>query len=191
MKLVPIVLACGLLTANLVAQAEEQQPSPAADKPAVAAQKLKPVTYQDWQVVCGKDQQGQEHCRMGQPLGQFTMSEEKSGKEVAFPVVLQIIQPPGTDKPFVTVEMPLNVPLPPGIALALDSGVNINLPYQTCNYGGTCVAALQAKASLISAFKKGNGGRLGVYLPGQGKPAEIPFSLLGFTKAYNHFTNKK
>ena len=154
-----------------------------------AAKASKPITYKDWQVVCAKDDKGKEHCQMGQPVASITIGKDKDGKDVNFPILVTFRYIPGDKTPILSVNLPLGVPLAPGVGLQIDGGKPIRVPFQMCSPNIGCIAAIQAKNSLVTALKKGNKAILAIAL--EQKAGKIPVSLQGFTKAFNHIKRVK
>jgi invasion protein IalB len=148
-----------------------------------------PTPYQDWQVLCAKDDKGKEHCQMGQPIASLTIGKDKAGKDVNFPILATFRYIPGDKTPILSVNLPLGVPLAPGVGLQIDGGKPIRLPYQMCSPNVGCIAAIQAKNKLVTALKKGNKAVFAIAL--EKKVGKIPVSLLGFTKAFNHIKRSK
>jgi invasion protein IalB len=182
MKYGSLLLVLGLLFGAAGVGAQETATKSAAQGP-------KPTTYKDWQVVCAKDDKGTEHCQMGQPIASITIGKDKNGKDVNFPILVTFRYIPGDKSPILSVNLPLGVPLAPGVGLQIDGGKPKRIPFQMCSPNIGCIAAIQANNSLVTALKKGNKAVLAIAL--EQKAGKIPVSLLGFTKAFNHIKKRK
>ena len=177
MKHGPLALALALIFSTLPAAAQD-------DGGAAKKDNVVTTTYSDWIVQCETSPQGKEHCGMGQGIRQ----QSKDGKQ-SITVTLEIGFFPKEKTATMLVSLPLGVNLPPGIQLKIDAGEPITAPYQVCSSEKGCLAAVKMDSKLVAAFKRGKEGRLAFAVGG--KPAVIPVSLTGFTKAYGHIASAR
>lgn len=162
-----------------------------APEAAHAASGGKPVidsrTFGDWKLDCIKDKNNavsdcqlmQKHYVDGKDgkkkpllaaLGALVTSKDKSGK--------------AQTRLFLRMFTPLNTLLPVGLAVKLDNGKPMKIPFIACAPIG-CMAELPVSEDLLGQLKKGN-ALLVAYKDAQnGKQQNATVSLKGFTAAYD------
>lgn len=80
-----------------------------------------------------------------------------------------------------TVLVPLNVVLPPGLGLVADGRDLGVVPYRNCNQAG-CWAQQKLDENMLAALRKGTAGEARLRLM-NGQPINLRFSLKGLTRA--------
>lgn len=158
-----------LLALAAVPASAQDQPAPATEAPAAAAQGA--VPQPDWEKICGKIKEAEE-CHTsrkrlaatGQPLAQFLVIERGDKK------LLQIAVPP--------VAL-----IQPGIQVKIDNAEPTGVKYVVCT-PGECLALGEINADFIGKLKKGGNLTITMLNP-QGKPVNFDLSLVGFTAAYD------
>ncbi len=87
-----------------------------------------------------------------------------------------------------TILAPLGVSLSGGVELFLDAGaVSLaRFPFSACQQAG-CVAKIPLNEPLLSAFQRGRAIRVRVRTD-EGRSADLPISLRGFTSAHQRLT---
>ncbi len=134
-------------------------------------------TFQDWIILCGEADEATtiEPCFMRQNVllseGQKRIMQVRVGIQKTDQRVVVIII------------VPLGVSLPQGMALKVDQGEPVRLPYQRCTVGG-CTARFVLWPKLEAAFKAGLTG-LVTFEDVSRRSLTVPFSLKGFTDALN------
>ncbi|WP_419902529.1 invasion associated locus B family protein [Kiloniella sp.] len=79
--------------------------------------------------------------------------------------------------------LPLGIRLPEGFSIEIGTVIKRQYRFERCIVSG-CQAEIPLDAELLNNFKAMNEGRV-VFLDGTKKPIALPFSLKGFTKAFN------
>lgn len=134
----------------------------------------------DWEVACQDiEQNGQKAktCEMRQILVQKETQKEWLRIAVSFN--------PGAPKPVLRIFTPLGVLLPPGMEIKIDTAKPLRVQYAVClSRPPRCLVARPMEDKFVNQLKAGNGGTITFFLPNNKKVA-APFSLKGFTKAYN------
>ena len=175
MKYGPHALALALILSNVPVAAQDAQDA----KGGAAADNVVTTTYSDWIVQCEKETDGKKQCGMGQGIRQ----QSKDGKQTVV-VTVEIGFFPEEDNATMLIAVPLGVNLPPGMQLKIDAGEPVAAPFQVCGPKKGCLAAFKMDAKLVAALKRGKEGKIAFVA--SGKPAVVPISLNGFTKAYGH-----
>ena len=175
MKNRAILIAVALILSSGLAAAQD------GDKKPTAPKGPKPITYQNWDVLCEKDDSGARICQMFQNIG-LNVS-----KDVTLRMQVKIGYIPGQKDPILLLTLPLGVALPPGAQVQVDSGSPLKLQFELCDPVG-CRAGIPAKPSLLAALKKGKEAKVSFAI--QRQAGSVPVSLDGFTKALNHIKPK-
>lgn len=132
--------------------------------------------FKDWGIRCEK---------LPEDKGQIChMFQNVLVKETQKPLLnTTVVYPPGKDSPIMLFTVPLGVLLPPGLALQIDDGETMRLPYEVCTPQG-CRGGVELKPDVLEALKKGREAKLTIY-DFKRNAAPIPVSLQGFTAALN------
>ncbi|MDE1938852.1 MAG: invasion associated locus B family protein [Alphaproteobacteria bacterium] len=136
--------------------------------------------YQDWHLLCPAIKTKDGACELSQDV-----YDQKAGERLA-----RIILAKDKDKSMVMyVTVPLQVLLEPGLGLKLgDEKVQV-FQYKTCTEEG-CLAVIPVDDQMIASLSKAQDAGIDVAQP-NGKGAELPFSMKGYTDAYNAFLNNE
>ena len=94
-----------------------------------------------------------------------------------------VTYPKGSKQPVLFITLPLGVTLAPGLALQVDEGEAMRIPYERC-LGIGCRASTLLGDKMIAVMKKGKQAKV-VFADPQGKQVAVPVSLSGFTAAFN------
>lgn len=134
------------------------------------------ATYEDWTLRCGQNANSQtEICYMVQQV---------SSKETQKPVLQIAIGYFGPERREIAlITLPLGVRLPPGLALQVTGQEPHKRPFERCVAIG-CQAQLPLDDVTIGEMKAGLDGRI-LFQDRSGRTVALPFSLKGFTAAYN------
>ncbi len=133
-------------------------------------------TFTDWTMRCEKPEDSlEERCHIFQ-----NAKDEANGQDIAHMAVGYM---PQIEEPLMIIMLPLGVFLPSGIELRIDNQEPIRLPFEVCFPVG-CRAGAPMKEPLMGAFKNGLALTLKVQ-DVEGRAAEIPLSLKGFTAGLN------
>jgi invasion protein IalB len=169
-KLMLLVLALGLLLAPGsygIAAAQEK-----------AAATSKTRDFGDWRLICETSKKsGQEQCAIFQRV----LFGKDKPKGVA--LMMQVRIGKVKDKPATMVRLltPLGTLLPPGMAIKIDDGKDIKVPFLLCLEGG-CIVELAFEPDIVSKMKAGK-AMLVAYKTPDGKSNTVKVSLKGFSEA--------
>ncbi|SIT65746.1 Invasion protein IalB, involved in pathogenesis [Ectothiorhodosinus mongolicus] len=130
----------------------------------------------DWILLCAETPDGQR-CEMVQ-----TLSQRDNGREQRLVQTNIGITPNG--QRLLQIVMPLGIDLRSGIAITIDEGEEIQLPYQTCLPDG-CLVLFPLDDTWFNRMRAGNELRIGFRGFGQSEVLVIEKSLRGFTAASN------
>lgn len=181
--ILPILLALSL---SAPALAQDKAPPPAAQKEEAPKTEAAPpdvpkpeVTKNgDWFVGCQQvavDGGSVKACEMQQIL-----EDTKSGQTI---VRISVIYPHKSKKPVLRILTPLGVLLQKGLALQIDDGKAIVMPFAICvAKPPACIVDGVMEDDIVSAMKRGNGGTLTLSFANN-QVVKAPFSLNGFTKS--------
>ena len=134
------------------------------------------AAFQDWSVTCERTAASAEgRCTMFQ---QFIRASD--GRAVS---ALFITMSPEGGPPLMSVITPLAVDVKKGVAVKVDGGEQYPVAYLTCRAGG-CEAVAGIGEVLLAAMRAGNVFRA-AYLPLGQRQQTVPFSLQGFTAAFD------
>ena len=130
----------------------------------------------DWILLCAETPDGQR-CEMVQ-----TISQRENGREQRLVQTNIGITPDG--QRILQIITPLGIDLRFGIAMTVDEGEEIQLPYQTCLPDG-CLVLFALDDSWFNRMRAGNQLLIGFRGFGQSEIFVIEQSLRGFTAASN------
>ena len=157
-------LALGLLATPAVAQQQQPQP-PNVERTKNGA----------WTVECVKNQQGQRLCRMVQ-----NVVHPKTKKPL---MKVFVDKPSGPGDAQLKIIVPLGIWLRPGLEFSIDGGSASRMAFEFCLEEG-CLARLNLTAGLVSALKRGSGGKVALQNIRR-QTLNLTVSLSGFTKSFN------
>ena len=136
--------------------------------------------YQDWHLLCPALKTKNGSCEISQDV-----FEQGGGQRLA-----RIIMAKNKDKSMVMyVTVPLQVLLEPGLGLKLGTDQVRVFQYKTCTEEG-CLAVIPVDDPIIASLGKAQDGGIDVAQP-DGKAAQLPFSMKGYTDAYKAFQNNE
>jgi invasion protein IalB len=155
-RLLSICFACGVIAAVS----------------AVSAQAADGDKFTAWTMRCEKPEESlEERCHIFQ-----NAKDESNGQDIAHLAVGYMSQ---IEEPLMIIMLPLGVFLPNGLELQVDEQEPIRLPFEVCFPVG-CRAGAPMQEPLMGAFRNGLTLKLTVQ-DVEGRAAEIPMSLKGFT----------
>jgi invasion protein IalB len=142
-----------------------------------AALSARETDYQDWRVRCETpDDGGGEQCVMFQSV---TAAERDA--RILNVAVRYVSDDPA---PIAYVAAPLGVYLPSGLAMTIDDGNPLRLPFEFCNASG-CHTRLKLEGDLLQSLKQGGSAQFVIVQFTGGKQFTANVSLRGFTAAFN------
>jgi invasion protein IalB len=137
--------------------------------------------FTDWTMRCEKPEDSlEERCHIFQ-----NARDEANDQDIAHMAVGYM---PQIEEPLMIIMLPLGVFLPSGIELLIDGQDPIRLPFEVCFPVG-CRAGAPMKDPLMAAFRNGLSVTLKVQ-DVEGRAAEIPLSLKGFTAGLSALPKK-
>lgn len=143
-----------------------------------AALSARETDYQDWRVRCETpDGGGAEHCLMGQGV------RTEDGRANLMHIVVSY--PPDESQgiaPVAQISVPLGVYLPNGLALSIDGGQVLRLPFEYCS-GQGCKTRIKLEGDILQALKQGGMARFEFLQFLNAKQFVADVSLKGFTAA--------
>ena len=134
--------------------------------------------FDDWTVVCVKNDDGGEDCRMQQvvlnasetPIAEFEIWKIPENAELAAGSV---------------IALPLGVMLEEGILMQVDQALPRRYRYALCDAGG-CYSRLGLSKVEINRMKAGSKMTMTIYAyQSPDQPIDLEVSLAGFTKAFD------
>jgi len=131
--------------------------------------------FKDWTVMCELlPRSKQEVCNIFQ-----NVTNEKNN------VVLQIAigYPPGSTNAQALITLPLGVFLQTGIEFKPGTAKAFRTPFGVCVKTG-CIAVIHLSDDIVKGMKSGSKGSV-KFAAGKKQVIELPFSLSGFTAAFN------
>lgn len=134
--------------------------------------------FENWTVECRKAPDEQTYCAAIQRL-----AHQAEGQEEALPVLRVLVRPGPEGKPGGLLTAPLGVDLQFGIELSVDGSDPLNYSFRHCDKAG-CHAPMEFSNGMFEQLKAGTEGKAFFYTL-DGRRVGVPFSLLGFTAAYN------
>ena len=132
--------------------------------------------YQDWRVFCPAFKDKDASCEMSQDV-----IDQKANQRVARLIMVR----DKSKNMIVAVTVPLQVLLEPGMGLKIGSDQVRVYQYKTCTEEG-CLSLVPMDDQVEAALSKAQNASVVVARP-DGKAVEIPFSLKGYTDAYDMF----
>ncbi|TAL27320.1 MAG: invasion associated locus B family protein [Alphaproteobacteria bacterium] len=136
-----------------------------------------PRDFNDWRLVCETPAKGgKKQCEVFQRM--------MWGKDKGTALTTLVHMVKNKDKKDVTmirVVTPLGTLLTPGMAIKIDDGKQIKVPYLQCLPGG-CLVDMVFDQEMMDKMKKGK-TLFVAYRAGNGKDAQLPVSLKGFGPA--------
>ena len=190
MRNLPLIAA---LTAGLFATGAalaQDEPSPPAEAEAQAPTEQGPAaaqpqeqfpgeelreTHGDWEVRCAND-------------GQVCFISQIINTAEGAPVMRARVLPiSGNEQApaVLSVQAPLGVLLPPGVAISVDGGQSSSIPFLYCVENG-CYAQAPVANDALAAFRRGAAAQVTI-TPANDRenPVATRMSLMGFTRAFD------
>lgn len=148
---------------------------------AAAPEEGKP--FKDWIVKCEKQLEAKEGGEKGEIKVCYIVQNLmlKEGNRQLLNVKVGYL--PNSGQVAAIFTLPLGFHLPPGVSLKIDEEEAVTFPVQHCIKSG-CMAALPVEEELLYSMKMGGKGYL-TFMDGTRRSVSIPFSLDGFTAAFN------
>ncbi len=131
-------------------------------------------TFKDWGLRCRESPPDRVTCYLFQNI------LLKQGRQRIFHVAVGHID--DQEQPIAVLTSPLGTYLPPGVALQIDDGEPMRVPFEQCNADG-CHATLPIAPATLEALKRGALMNVAIY-DGARRPLEFPVSLAGFTAGF-------
>ena len=137
---------------------------------------LEKTQHGDWTVRCGVPQGASERfCDMMQDV-----VNQDNGKKL----LEVVVSPARGESPNVAIFVtPTGVLLPAGVTVRIDQGEPVTIEYRQC-VQSACIAPMELTEARLQAMKAGQQVHVRIVAP-NGKTAEIPISLSGFTAAFS------
>jgi invasion protein IalB len=150
----------------------------ASAPPAAQGKAEAPKDFSDWRLVCAAPPKGgKKQCEVFQRM---TWSKEK-GQGTALTTLVHMGKNKDKDVTMIRVVTPLGTLLTAGMAIKIDDGKQIKVPYLQCLPGG-CLVDMVFDPEMMDKMKKGK-TMFVAYRAGNGKDAQLPVSLKGFGPA--------
>ena len=166
-------LAASLLGAPAAAQQAPQQPQQGQPgQPAPRSQ-----VFGDWTTICRARPEGGENCVMGQTVTNQSEGEARPIMEV----VVGRLQDGGGFGMRIT--LPLGITLAGGATVGVDQNNPDQYAFQRCIPTGCQIDILLDEAR-VAQLQRGAQGSI-TFRDFSGQPVTLPFSLSGFTAAFN------
>lgn len=184
---VALLAALGVGTPDALAQQSQeapeqapttQEPPPAGEAEAPPELEMTERQFQDWNLRCGRSEQGPEVCEIWQ------LRTDSEGRTI---MAVAVGTAPGTANPVLLIILPLGISLPPGVTLAVDGGAETPLQVERCERQG-CRIEMLVEPDLLNRLKNGREAKVffeALDPEGQMQRLGVPISLLGFTAALN------
>ncbi len=174
------LLALGALALAVpTATAQQAQTQPQLPQQPGAQQGLpsdaRTQTHGDWTTVCRDNAQGGENCIMVQGV-----TSNQSGERVMEVIVGRLRS---SGQLGMVITLPLAISLPPGATVGIDQAQPETYAFQRCLPTG-CQIEMLLDETLIERMKRGSRGGV-AFRDLSGQSITIPFSLTGFTAAFN------
>ena len=170
--------AAGLISLPAVAQ---QAPQP-GQQPAQPGQPApRSEVFGDWTAICRARPDGSgENCVMGQ-----TVSNQSDGGEARplMQVVVGRLQETGGFGMRINIALAMGLTVPTGVSVGVDQNNPVQHPIQRCIPAG-CEINIVLDQAQIAQFQRGVSGNI-TFQDFAGQPITLPFSLRGFTAAFN------
>lgn len=165
------VVLAGLTALPPAVSAQEAAPPEAPAQPAAQQQPQQP-----WATQCSAPSRKA-------PLS-CTMEQQVIVRETGRPIARISIQVGSTEprKPALLLHVPLSLSISAGITMQIDDKEPMKFDIQTCDANG-CYAGSPMTDEMIAGLKRGDALKVGFQGVNQ-EPVSIPFSLSGFTAAF-------
>lgn len=167
-----------LAPASVFAQQLQTQPG-TPQQPGAGQQGLpsdaRTETHGDWTTVCRDRPEGGENCIMVQGV-----TSNQSGQRVMEVIVGRLRK---SGQLGMVITLPLGISLPPGATVGIDQAEPETYAFQRCLPTG-CQIEMLLDDTIIERMKRGNRGGV-AFRDLSGQSITIPFSLNGFTAAFN------
>ena len=131
------------------------------------------ATHGDWQVHCGANAGAVEECFM------FQAVDAAAGERVMTAIVVK----PVGEMPLLRITVPLGVLLPGGLNVSVDGQELGTVGYLSCFADG-CMTQVNMTPEITKQLKAGVQSVVTIQ-DTYGQPLSLPFSLTGFTAAWN------
>ena len=141
---------------------------------ATASDEITETPFKDWTVRCAGTQT--TRCEMYQTV----FADAKQTQRALLAVVGY---PNGSTDPGMIIVLPLGISFPPGTFVQVDDGGPIRVPVERCEKDG-CRIELLLAAGFLETLMSGNQATV-IAHDRQRRSFSIPFSLQGFTAAFN------
>lgn len=145
-----------------------------AAAPAAAAPKVDRETFGEWELECFDPKVNGLKCQIVQKL------VSKDTEQLV--LVVSVAHEPKSKKNLLQMALPLNFMLKPGVEIAIGDAKTV-VQVDRCSAQGCFVEGV-AGDDLVNAMAKGSSADV-KFLANADKRLIIPFSLSGFTKAYD------
>jgi invasion protein IalB len=136
------------------------------------------MVYDDWRMACPRSTDKDAACNIEQDV-----LEAKSHSEIAQLSISRI-----NNANVMTVVLPYNVLLEPGIGLTFGTDKPLLYQYEVCD-GGGCVVRIPVDEPLVHKLLAAKDAPRILFAGMDGKPVGLPFSVKGFVTAYNAYTS--
>ncbi|SDW50033.1 invasion associated locus B family protein [Roseicitreum antarcticum] len=134
--------------------------------------------FNDWELVCFRDPDGEDPCQMYQLL------RDQDGNSVA-EISLFPLEDAGEAVAGATIVTPLETLLTAQLTMRVDDGANKRYPFTWCGVSG-CVARVGFTAPEIEAFRRGGAATISIVpVAAPDQTVDLNMSLAGFTAAYS------
>lgn len=134
--------------------------------------------FNDWEMVCFRDPDGQDPCQMYQLL------RDEDGNSVA-EISLFPLEDAGEAVAGATIITPLETLLTAQLTIRVDEGANKRYPFTWCGVAG-CVARVGFTGPEMEAFRRGGAATISIVpVAAPDQTVALNMSLTGFTAAYN------
>lgn len=139
--------------------------------------------FDDWRMECrAQSKPGAQNCRVFQKV----LKKDNNKTVLAAILVATKEKKSGKVMPVMHLIAPLGVRLPPGAALRIDDGKQVNVPFQSCTAAG-CSVDIKMSGEFLTKLKSGKMVRVAYQRTGA-KPDTVGLSLKGFSKALDALT---
>jgi invasion protein IalB len=144
------------------------------------------TVYQDWRLTCPSTKEKDATCRLSQDV-----VDSQSGQSIASLVYFKDVPKDKTKESsmVLAVTVPLGVLLEPGVGMKLGADDMKVYQYKTCTQSG-CIAVIPVNDDMLKTIKNAQVAELAV-VGRDGKAVPLPFSIKGFTDAYDSYSNSE
>ena len=164
--MIPRWIAAGLFVLAMAFASEPSRAAPEDGK-----------KFGDWSVKCDENAQNTA-------AGKCFIAHQVSNNQTNQTVMVIAIGYVEADKlPVAVVTLPLGIRLPPGVGVQVDQGEGLKYPFERCLPDG-CQVQFRLSEAQINSFQNGIAGKV-LFQDPTGRDGAFPFSLKGFTAAFN------